>query len=326
MPGLEVAGDAVDRADASLEQAAERDVLAERHEVPLGVGALDRTVGPVQHVEVQGLGARGTVALGGRVGDRVGEHPRVVPPRHRGEVRSEERVGPRIGVHARLGEDDQVDGIVDLGGQREVAAREVAVTLLGGSEVAVLIVALKDRDAQRSRGRWFGPDRGRDEGQHEHCREAGGEQRPSAAVRSFPSADRAECVGEEAVERDREERDECEAAVACERPTRDDVVKGIADLAPREPAQRSSRDRRFGQHPHGGDDERARGVAPIEPANDRARGRPVQREDGDERDNCNGAEVPRPRQQPRVVRDRGDERVARGGAGSAAAPRDEQRD
>jgi hypothetical protein len=145
---------------------------------------------------------------------------------------AEERVGPRIGVHARLGEHDQVDGIVDLGGEREVAAREVAVTLLGGGEVAVLVVALEDHDAQPSRGRWFRPDRGRDEGQHEHCRETAGDERPSPAVGPLPSADRAECLGEEAVDRDGEERDQCDAAVAREGTRRAHVVERVADLAP----------------------------------------------------------------------------------------------
>ena len=54
---LEVARDAVELADAPLELGAERDVLAERYEVPLGVGPLDRAVGPEQHIEVQRLRA-----------------------------------------------------------------------------------------------------------------------------------------------------------------------------------------------------------------------------------------------------------------------------
>ena len=46
-----------------------------------------------------------------------------------------------------------------------------------------------------------------------------------------------ERVGEQAVERDREERDQRDAAVARERAARVDVVERVADLAPREAAE-----------------------------------------------------------------------------------------
>ena len=75
--------------------------------------------------------------------------------------RSGERVGPRVAVHARLGEHDQVDRVRDLPGELEVAPRQVAITLLGRGEVAVLVVALHERDAQVTRDRRVGV-RGRD--------------------------------------------------------------------------------------------------------------------------------------------------------------------
>ena len=68
--------------------------------------------------------------------------------RDRREVVADERVGARVGVHARLGEHDQVDRVGDLPGQVEVAVRQVARVELGVGELAVLVVALDERDAQ----------------------------------------------------------------------------------------------------------------------------------------------------------------------------------
>ena len=57
----------------------------------------------------------------------------------------------RVGVHARLREDHEVDRIVHLRAG-EVAVREVAVVDLGVGEIAVVVVALHDRDAHRAVG------------------------------------------------------------------------------------------------------------------------------------------------------------------------------
>ena len=67
-----------------------------------------------QHVEVQRFGAGRLVPVRGRVGHRVREHPGTRAPRDRHEMAPQVGVGTRVGIHARLGEDDQVDGIVDL--------------------------------------------------------------------------------------------------------------------------------------------------------------------------------------------------------------------
>ena len=93
--------------------------------------------------------------------------------------------------------------------------------------------------------------------------------RPCAAV---PGVD--DRVGEEAVERDREERDQRDAAVARQRAPGLDVVERVADLAPREAAEGHPRDRRFREHPHRGGEERVRDAAAAEPTEHRARAPP----------------------------------------------------
>ena len=146
---------------------AERDELAEGHEVPLRVRGHQATVGRVQQVLVHGPAV-------GRVGDRVGEHGRMEPRRGRDEILGEIRIAAGIVVEARLGEDHEVVAARQTLREPEVAARQVPRLLLGARQIAVQVVALQDRDAQvAARGR-VQRERGGERAHDEHRSERGG--------------------------------------------------------------------------------------------------------------------------------------------------------
>ena len=253
-PGLEVARDLAQRADDVLQRVAERHRLAERHEMALGVGALDDAGGIEQHVEVRQL-----VAVGRRVDGGVGEHPRVV---RRGRSRSGSRrtygVGARIGVvegvHARLGEHDQVDRVGDPASQREVAVRQVVGLHLGVGELAVLVVALDERDVQRADDMRLGAGDGRDDDD----RRDRPRSRPGSDVGARRRAARASRSATNALSATaRKVTNVTPPTLATARAGRE-VVERVADLTPREAAERPAGDDRVGAHPDRGGQPRVR--------------------------------------------------------------------
>ena len=132
-----------------------------------------------------------------------------------------------------------------------MARGQIARGLLGRGEIAVLVVALHDRDPQAGGDGRLGSCHGRDHddrSDHGHADERPGRVRRAAAF--GPE------IGEERVQRDGQERHERHAADARDGAGGSDVVERVADLAPREPAEREARNARVRADPDRGGEKR----------------------------------------------------------------------
>src|SRR5262249_51111343 len=105
-----------------------------------------------------------------------------------------------------------------------------------------------------------------------------------------------------------------------------EVVERVANLTPREPADRKACDRGVGAHPHRGGDPWVCDAIAAEPSHQSPRERPKAPDRDQKRDDRDRAEVPDPRTEDRVVDGARDERVAGTGPPAAPAPGEEQRD
>ena len=198
MAGLEVTRDLLQHADAAFELGAKRDVLAERHEMAFGVGPLDGAVGPEQHVEIQRLRAGFRFPCAGASTAALASTQACV--RRATSTRWSRRYGSVRGSASMLdsGKTTRSTGIPDPSRELEVAVRQVAGVDLGRCEIAVLVVALEDRDAQRAGGLRGAPRDDRDDRDDHDDADAAPSRshavRPTAAP--VPGVD--ERVGEEA--------------------------------------------------------------------------------------------------------------------------------
>jgi hypothetical protein len=247
----------------------------------------------------------------------------VVRRRDASEVVGQVGIGTRVGIHRRLGEHDQVDRVLDALREREVAPRQVARVLFLLRELTVLVVALHERDAQRPDRRGLRPRHHDHTGRHREQRDA--RDRASQRDSRDPRPRRGQHVGQQCVERDDGVRDERETAEARNVTGERDVVERVADLAPRETLQREARDAGVGDDPDRGRQPRRPEAESRQPADARTRERPVGRDRGDEGNDRDRAEVPRPREQDPVVHDAGDERERGAAARARLAPGVEQR-